>query len=85
MSGEEKRPVFLNAKQIAERYGVSKQWAYHDPDMTRLRVQAGRRVVWRLSDIEALEAQESGRGVILDMFRQWELEKKRKLLKFDIA
>ena len=85
-SGEEKKmEVFLTAKDIAERYGVSKQWPYHSPEMMKLRIKIGKYVRWRLSDLEALEAEKSDRGEALALFKKWELQRKRKLLKFDIA
>lgn len=83
-----KRPVFLNAKQIAERYGVSRTWPYNSPDIAHLRIKIGKRVLWKLEDLEAFEESckdANSRAAILAKYKEWELAKKRKNLKFDLA
>jgi predicted DNA-binding transcriptional regulator AlpA len=52
------KEVFLTAKQVAERYGMSKQWPYHCPELQAIRRKIGRSVRWKLSDIEEFERQD---------------------------
>lgn len=78
-------PVYLNAKQVAQRYGVSRQWAYHSPDIAHLRVKLGKSVRWKLADLEAFEAENKERGAILAKYKEWEAEKKRAKLRFDLV
>ena len=84
MSDDEK-PIFLTAKQVAARYGVSRYWAYHDPNLSRLKYKFGKYIRWKLADLEKFEADAGERGADLARFREWELEKKRAKLKFDLA
>lgn len=83
--GREEKPVYLNAKQIAARYGVSRQWAYHSPDIAHLIVRIGKRVLWKLEDLEALEAESKERSRILALYRETEKKRKAKRVLFDIA
>ena len=78
-------PVFLNAKQVAQRYGVSRQWAYHSPDIAHLRIKLGKSVRWKLTDLETFEAENRERGAILAQYKEWELEKKRAKVKFSLV
>jgi predicted DNA-binding transcriptional regulator AlpA len=86
-SGEGK-PVFLNAKQVAERYGVSRQWPYHDASMQKLRIKIGGRVMWKLSDLEAFEEASKDwmdRPWVLQWFKRRADDERAKKLKFYIV
>lgn len=82
---EEKKPVYLNAKQVADRYGVSRQWPYHSPDIAHLRVKIGKYVFWKLEDLEALEAESKERSETLALYVKWQKARKAKKVRFTIA
>lgn len=55
-SGEAGNSRFLKAKDLVRRYGSSAQFPYHHKGLRALRLQFGRKVLWKLSEIEAYEA-----------------------------
>ena len=60
MSGEEQKgtgrhEVFLSPKEVAARYGVGPQWAYHCEDLQKYRRKLGGRVRFALSDLVKFE------------------------------
>ena len=83
-------PVFLNAKQVAQRYGMSVQWCYHCPEMQAIRRRIGkRRLVWAVADLETLERTDrdkavGGKTMPLDWARELQRRKAEKNLKFGI-
>jgi len=82
---DEKPPVYLTAKQVSQRYGVSRQWAYHSPDIAHLRIKIGRVVRWKLEDLEAFEAENKERGAILALYKEQQREKRRAKIKFGLV
>lgn len=52
---EGNREVFLSAKQVAARYGMTTHWVYSCPEMKAIRRTIGRTIRWALSDLQILE------------------------------
>jgi predicted DNA-binding transcriptional regulator AlpA len=82
--GNEREEVFLTAAQVAKRYGMSRTWAYHCPELQSIRRKIGKRTIrWALSDIEKFERQDrekavGGKPADLMALKEWEDEKRQK-------
>jgi len=84
-SGEGKR--FLNAKQVAARYGMTTQWVYSCPEMKAIRRRIGKYLFYAEADLEVLEKTDrdkatGGKTAPLDWCRKVETEKLETKLKF---
>jgi predicted DNA-binding transcriptional regulator AlpA len=53
---------FLTSQEVADRYGFSQHWVYRCKDLRKLAVKIGKRLLWRESDLLALEEYRSGPG-----------------------
>ncbi len=98
---EEKRgPVkrgtkdMLTPQQLADRYGLSVQWAYHCPELKAIRKKIGKYIFYPLAEVERVEKMDRDKAtgaktVPLDEFRQYQerkkLEEAKGKLKMDFA
>lgn len=63
---------YLSAQQIADRYGLTRQWVYQCVKLRKYARNVGKYVMWRESDLEKFESERSKtQGFDLEHFMRY--------------